>query len=772
MSSRLKIRRRSLVAVTTTVMALAGATSAHAAGPVKLVPAGHIGTGEESSLAGGLASPQGVAVSSKNGNVYVADYGNHRIEEFEPNGKFVLMFGKEVDETTKTDLCEAVSGDVCKAGVESIAAGQFVHPQSIAVDPVSGNVDVAEHVEVNVAGETKFGQRVQQFTAGGKFVLEIGGDVNKTKKTNLCTELEVEKEAVECGPPALSESGLPEIEGEHGAFNFLTEQGNVLGTGGPEDLIYVGEAHRVQEFEADGVWHGEIPVGGEVAGVGVEQASGNVYVIENFNTTVGEFDPTGKELERFAVMPREQNGSITRLEGVAVDSKAHLAITAKEEVGAQHIQFGSLYMTAAGHALISEFTIPARVNVRGIAFDKNGEKMYGAAEGGEEVLSYASLPVGELTTGPVACKPGPEKESNATFECAMSGEVNPYNIASTEVAFAFGRTCALGSVTPKQSEPTEEKSLPVSAVEDFRPNASFCYRLTGNDANVLPPETLTGAKRTESLPAVPPKVIGTPSALVGSPSSAVMFGELNPENASTEYYFEYALVEGPGKEPLAACPGGLIKKEACPGVLASSVLNSALYGKTGAAIETSGLQPSTTYQFRLAASNEAGSVVGETQQFTTLPSPKVLAQTGGFSGVTATSAVISGFVNGDGKPGTYSFQVGVFNPAGTQLGTVLTGSTGGESEGKALMLTGLQPGTTYAYRIVIQSGYGTAEGEIRTFVTQGSPAVIPVPLAPVQLATPPIAFPKPSPPPHKKVTRKKGKGKKHKGKKRSLRKKA
>jgi hypothetical protein len=61
-------------------------------------------------------------------------------------------------------------------------------------------------------------------------------------------------------------------------------------------------------------------------------------------------------------------------------------------------------------------------------------------------------------------------------------------------------------------------------------------------------------------------------------------------------------------------------------------------------------------------------------------------------------------------------------------------------------LTGLQPGTTYAYRIVVRSGYGTAFGAEQTFTTAGLPTLITQPLSPPLLAVPAIAFPTESAP--------------------------
>ena len=94
--------------------------------------------------------PRGVAVdndpaSPDYGNVYVADTNNKRVQELEADGKFVLMFGEDVDQTTGGDVCTAASADACKAGVEGTAAGQFGSIGRVTVDPQTGNVYVQDY---------------------------------------------------------------------------------------------------------------------------------------------------------------------------------------------------------------------------------------------------------------------------------------------------------------------------------------------------------------------------------------------------------------------------------------------------------------------------------------------------------------------------------------------------------------------------------------------------------------------------------------------------
>jgi uncharacterized protein YraI len=167
-----------------------------------------------------------------------------------------------------------------------------------------------------------------------------------------------------------------------------------------------------------------------------------------------------------------------------------------------------------------------------------------------------------------------------------------------------------------------------------------------------------------------------------------------------------------------------------------------------------GLRPDTTYHYRLVADNErengktmeGGRETGDEGIFTTSVSAVPQAVTGTSGRVGTTSATVSGTVDPDGQPATYTFELGVYAGTGTQYGIVYSGSTGVEvvPTVETLGLSGLQPGTTYAYRIKLTSGYGAATGESVLFTTEGVPVVLSPPPLLAQLPLPKIVFPKPS----------------------------
>jgi hypothetical protein len=117
---------------------------------------GSVGTGAgQFGAVSGNAGPAAVAVDNElgsvsYGDVYVVDGGNSRVEKFDSEGKFLLMFGGGVNEKTAGNVC--VVGEACTNGTEGSADGQFewsFEGKYIAVGP-NGRVYVGDKARVQV----------------------------------------------------------------------------------------------------------------------------------------------------------------------------------------------------------------------------------------------------------------------------------------------------------------------------------------------------------------------------------------------------------------------------------------------------------------------------------------------------------------------------------------------------------------------------------------------------------------------------------------------
>jgi hypothetical protein len=103
------------------------------------------------------------------------------------------------------------------------------------------------------------------------------------------------------------------------------------------------------------------------------------------------------------------------------------------------------------------------------------------------------------------------------------------------------------------------------------------------------------------------------------------------------------------------------------------------------------------------ASNGSGQTVGADHAFKTAGHPPPGVATGPATGVSSTTATLTGVVNPNGATTTYEFQFGLTTAYGMQT-TAATLTAGSVPIPVAQTLTGLTPGTVFHYRIVALHG--------------------------------------------------------------------
>ena len=146
--------------------------------------------GQRGSQSGQLAGPEGIAVDSA-GGVYVVDIDNHRVQKFDRNGHFLLMFGGDVNKTkvdeggkseAERNLCTAASGNLCQTGTEGTGNGQF------------GEWPVASFIAVGPGGKIYVGdqKRIQVFDTGGHYLEDVPLDPEGELKDRTVTGLAVD----------------------------------------------------------------------------------------------------------------------------------------------------------------------------------------------------------------------------------------------------------------------------------------------------------------------------------------------------------------------------------------------------------------------------------------------------------------------------------------------------------------------------------------------------------------------------------------------------
>ncbi len=236
--------------------------------------------GKEGTGNGEFKAPEGIAVNG-NGDVYVADTGNNRVQEFEESGKYLAQFGN--------------SGSTEE---------RVTKPSGVAVAP-NGDVWVVNGSKTEELGS----YRVREYTGVGKYVRRFGKEFEKAFDT--------------CGDLAAEWVKTP-----HGIA--VAANGDVFLTDTGDDCVGVfnEEGKYVRKFGSEGSGNGEIE---EPDGIAV--ADGIAYVADTGNNRVEEFSEEGTYLGQFG-SEGSGNGQLKKPEGVAASStgEVYVADTANSRV--------------------------------------------------------------------------------------------------------------------------------------------------------------------------------------------------------------------------------------------------------------------------------------------------------------------------------------------------------------------------------------------------------------------------------------------------------
>jgi hypothetical protein len=181
-------------------------------------------------------------------------------------------------------------------------------------------------------------------------------------------------------------------------------------------------------------------------------------------------------------------------------------------------------------------------------------------------------------------------------------------------------------------------------------------------------------------------------------ATATVVGEVAALDLDAEIRFEYGPSPAYGAAA-AALPGALPAGE-------SAAVRAGLLD----------LLPNTTYHYRVVAENAAGTATGQEATFATDPIPPA-AVTGPATDVTATRATLHATVNAHNAATSVAFEFGPDAAYGEMLPAVPATVEGFDDADVSILLTGLEPETTYHYRVVAENRAGAVHGEDATFTT-------------------------------------------------------
>jgi hypothetical protein len=532
--------------------------------------------------AGQVNDPTGVAVDRSNGDLYVADFNNFRLDRFHlhPKAEFSLAAGLGVrDGTAAFQICgpQAVPPTAtCRAGLPPEVGG--MSPESVAVDQTSS--------DVYLSGDN----RVVKFTASGQLIFMVGRNVNKTKVGEVGAS---QAEMDFCAPASGDTCGRADSGTGANEFSGSSMPLAIDSAG----VIWVGDNERVASFDSSGAPGAVValPGAGDTRSLALD-SFGNFYVKSESLAGVRKLEAgTGALLETLDAGGQPLAVALDEADNVYIgDATDPYRFKVYNPVGEQIAQFGAGQVIGA----------PGGTNAIAVgkALGTTGGKLYAASSRvseSESVVQAFPLP-----------EPGPLPENQHVEDLqpttvTLAAELNPegrettYHFEYDTSPYAEGEPGHGTSVPiPDASLAAEEfESEAVKAeLEGLTPSTTYHFRLcaTNSAGSVCGPDT--------SFTTPPAVVIDPEWASNISAHSATLNAQLNPLGVEAEAWLEYGTGEGYGQVvPLANLGEGFGP------VLRQATLN--------------GLQAATTYHYRFSARDTRDGIVytvhGPDRTFTT-----------------------------------------------------------------------------------------------------------------------------------------------------------
>ena len=290
----------------------------------------------------------------------------------------------------------------------------------------------------------------------------------------------------------------------------------------------------------------------------------------------------------------------------------------------------------------------------------------------------------------------------------LIGTVNP-NGALTRYWYEYGTREVLGSKTTSQLLGSGYAVLPATAyVTQLTKDTTYYFRLAAENQY----GKTTGAIYSfQTKSGVPPPVGTVPTVKSVSASgvqrtATTLNGEITPNKAATQYWFEYGRNVNLGNTlaPASAGDGST---------------------KVSESASLSNLDPLTTYYFRINAQNQFGTVNGAILNFKTL-GPEAARSlptlvTRNATTVGSSTATLRGTVDPNGDSAQYWFEYStdsLFAEASLRTTAKFSAGNSISPDSYARTVSGLVANTTYFYRIVAENSFGTSRGSSASFKTK------------------------------------------------------
>jgi hypothetical protein len=425
--------------------------------------------------------------------------------------------------------------------------------------------------------------------------------------------------------------------------------------------------------------------------IAFDRSNDNLY-ISTFNSVYEFFAASG-----YTSHVEIESG--TGVSSLTVDSKTHTLYVA-------HSFPASVTAYNSSGALLETLSTPN--GLEGVAVDESTGTVYAAATANNQVSVIPGVIVPDVTTG------------GETGAATINGHVDPAsggNVTTCYFDWGTDTSYSGGQAPCSQTTPigtASDVSADLSA--EVTSETTYHYRLVAGNANGLnygPDETFTTHD-----------VIGlnTDAASGIDKTDATLNAHFIGNGQETTYHFEWGT--SPGTYTSQSTPESVTPADGEAQSLSYAV---------------SGLEPGTTYYYRVAAANTVGTSNSDEASFTTAKAVADLA-TQPPTDLTATSATLNGSWTGEaGLDTSCHFEWGPSTSYGSSTPVVDEGSNTGSQTASA-PVEGLRTLTTYHYRIACHNdAFGDAYGQDELVTTLLAPTVAVLP--PTEYTVPKAAEP-------------------------------
>jgi streptogramin lyase len=326
-----------------------------------------------------------------------------------------------------------------------------------------------------------------------------------------------------------------------------------------------------------------------------------------------------------------------------------------------------------------------------------GSGAYGITTGADGNLWFADVDggsLGRMTVGPGTGTVSASGVTNTGVQVAAS--ITP-NSQATNYYFEYGPTTAYGSSTTPQSAGSSAATTKRSGqIAGLAPGTTYHVRAVATNGT----GTTTGPDRTftTTVPGAPSAT--TEDATGVTSANATLAATVNPETLATSYHFEWGPTPSFGTS--VPQPEGNLPADGVDHSVTADI---------------TGLEPNTTYWYRVVATSTSGTTYGDPASFAT-PAVAPDASTGATSGVTDSGATLGGTLNPRNSDAGWHFDYGSnanFGSSAPSPDAALAADNSDHAVTQAI--TGLEPNTTYHYRLVGSSNAGTTTDAQKVFKT-------------------------------------------------------